>query len=120
MKALGCHTCLSPNSRIDRLMRFNDRLRQEPNVVQEFKDWNLTLDRSLLQVPARVLPSESLLFRGREIDSGRGEWGREMQRNTSLWESKVLKHWVLIATERDRHGVQVNFYPFNILLNGYK
>ncbi|XP_011881822.1 PREDICTED: protein aubergine isoform X2 [Vollenhovia emeryi] len=105
MKALAMYTCLSPDSRVKKLMDFNSRLRQEPKVMQEFKDWNMSLDRSLLQVPARVLPTPKLGF-SRDIKmDGYGDWGRNMQR-TPLLRCKELRNWVLIANQRDMRNVQ--------------
>lgn len=108
MKALAVHTCISPESRIDKLMRFNNRLRQESKVLQEFKDWNMTLERNLLEVPGRVLPQERLIFaRNIRINSGRGEWSRDMQR-AHLFVCKNLKNWVMIGNQRDSHVIEVN------------
>lgn len=60
MRALATHTRVSPESRIEKLIRFNDRLRQEARVTDELKDWNMRLERNLLEVPARILPPETL------------------------------------------------------------
>ncbi|XP_077281671.1 piwi-like protein Siwi [Temnothorax americanus] len=105
MKALAVHTCISPESRIDKLMRFNSRLRQEPKVLQEFKDWDMTLDRNLLEVPARVLPSQKLVFARDMINCERGDWSRSMQRQ-QLLHCKELKNWVIIVNSR------CNIQPF--------
>lgn len=108
MKALAVHTCISPESRVDKLMRFNNRLRQEPKVLQEFKDWNMTLDKDLLQVPGRVLSQERLIFaRDIKINSGRGDWTRDMQK-AHLLHGKELTNWVMIANQRDSRTVEVN------------
>lgn len=110
MKALAVHTCISPESRIDKLMRFNNRLRQESKVLQEFKDWNMTLDRTLLEVPGRVLPQERLIFaRDLKINSGRGDWSREMQR-AHLLNCKEMRNWVMIANQRDSRTIEVSIH----------
>ncbi|KAL0122352.1 hypothetical protein PUN28_007227 [Cardiocondyla obscurior] len=105
MKALGAYTCLSPDARINKLLKFNSRLREEPKVIQEFKDWNMTLDRSLVEVPGRVLPSSQLTFSKKySINSGGGDWSRNMQR-IHLYNSKQLNNWLVFASERDRNAV---------------
>lgn len=108
MKALSVHTCIAPQARIEKLLNFNNRLRQEPKVIQEFKDWNMTLERNLLEVPARVLPPEKLLFaRNFKIHSEKADWGRDMQR-AHLLQSKELRNWVLIVNQRDHRIAEVN------------
>ncbi|KAL6255908.1 hypothetical protein P5V15_013149 [Pogonomyrmex californicus] len=105
MKALATHTCISPSSRIDKLMRFNNRLRHEPKVVQEFKDWDMSLDRNLLQFPARVLYDEKIVVANNyKVNSFRGDWTRNMQR-AHLFHNKELRNWVLIGSQRDRGAV---------------
>jgi len=108
MRALATHTRVSPESRIDKLMRFNSRLRQETKVIDELKDWNMKLERNLLEVPARVLAPERLVFANNsKINCVEGDWTRQMQR-AHLFQSVHLKHWVLIANERDIQTVKVN------------
>lgn len=108
MRALATHTRVSPESRVDKLMRFNDRLRQETKVTDELKDWQMTLDRNLLEVPARILSSERLVFgNNNKINCVEGDWTRQMQR-ARLVQSIHLRNWVLIANQRDSHTVQVN------------
>lgn len=105
MKALSAHTCIGPDSRIDKLMKFNNRLRQEPKVVQEFKDWNMTLDRNLLRFKGRVLQPERLLLAESKVSSGVGDWGRDIQR-MRLLHCKELKNWTLVANGRDQYSVE--------------
>lgn len=109
MRALSTHTRLAPNARIQKLMSFNQQLREKEKVVQEFRDWNMTLDKKLLEIPARKLPSENILFgRNFKINSGfRGDWTRDMQK-APLLISKELNNWTVIACNRDQGSVQVN------------
>lgn len=111
MKALATYTCLPPPARVEKLLTFNSRLRQNSKVIQEFKDWNMTLERNLLEVPARVLPSEKLIFaRNTNINSEKGEWGRAMQK-AHLLQCKELRNWVLIGNQREHRIIEVNnFY----------
>lgn len=108
MRALATHTRVSPESRIDKLMSFNSRLRQETKVIDEFKDWNMKLDKSLLEVPARILAPERLVFANNsKINCAEGDWTRQMQR-AHLLQPIHLRHWVVIASQRDNRTVQVN------------
>lgn len=108
MKALATHTRVSPVSRIDKLMRFNERLRQETKVLEELKDWNMKLDRNLLEVPARILPCEKLVFANNNmITCMGGDWTRQMQK-ARLVHSVHLRNWVLIGNYRDQETIRVN------------
>ncbi|XP_036145933.1 piwi-like protein Siwi [Monomorium pharaonis] len=107
MKALAHHTCIAPASRIEKLMRFNHRLRGEPKVIQELQDWNMTLERNLVEIPGRVLPNIPLSVANGTINKGqqhgnfnqRGDWSRDMQR-AYLLHSKELRNWIVITSSR--------------------
>lgn len=112
MSSLATYTRLNPKSRIDKLINFNNRLRNKPNIVKEFTEWNLQLDNKLLEVPGRVLGPEQLRFGGDAyIQCLKGDWSKEMQKKKCLI-AQPLRDWILIITERDRHALQVlsNFY----------
>lgn len=117
MRELATHTRVSPQSRIEKLMSFNRRLRQESNIIKQLSDWNMELDRSLVEIPARILPPERLIVRGNNINSNRGDWTTDM-RDKKLLNSKELRNWVVIATQRDKHNVQVRnnlHHMYNIM-----
>ncbi|CAL1675441.1 unnamed protein product [Lasius platythorax] len=106
MRALATHTRVSPAARVEKLMRFNDRLRQETKVIDELKDWNMKLDRSLVEVPARILSSEKLVFgNNSKISCYEGDWTRPMQK-ARLFQSNHLRNWVLIGNQRDTHSIR--------------
>ncbi|XP_014477907.1 PREDICTED: protein aubergine-like [Dinoponera quadriceps] len=106
MKALSTHTRVNPEARIAKLRSFNERLRKEPKVVEELKDWKMTLDTNLVEVPARILPPEKLLFgRNTIINSQLGDWSRNMQR-APLARSKELRNWILIGCDRERQNIE--------------
>jgi len=56
------HTRMAPDRRIDRLRVFNDRLQKSAGSVDMLKSWNLQLDSALVEIPARVLPPEKIIF----------------------------------------------------------
>lgn len=119
MSSLATHTRLNPNSRIEKLMHFNQRLLNTNNIVQELSEWNLQLDNKLLDIPARVLASEQLRFGGDVyITNVKGDWSREMQ-NKKILVPKQLQDWILIVTERDHEAVKVILYICNIHLHSH-
>lgn len=118
MRALATHTRVSPESRIAKLMKFNDRLRKETKVLDELKDWNMKLDRSLLEVPARTLQPVNLMFaNNNKIIPSRGDWTRPMQK-ARLFLSNHLRNWVLIANQRDSRTVQTFIRQLNTVSYG--
>lgn len=62
MRAIADHTRLNPDKRIQRLETFNRRLQQSKDSSDVFKFWKTELDRRLVEVPARVLPPETVFF----------------------------------------------------------
>lgn len=59
-------THLPPAARIERLLNFNERLRSSKSAVQLLNDWNLGLEKNLLEIPARILPYPKIIF-GKDI-----------------------------------------------------
>lgn len=107
MQSLAKYTRVDAENRIARLLSFNRRLHNEPEVRQELKQWNLALDNNLIDVNGRVLPPERVIFGGKvAITPTNGDWGREMQSKRCLI-VKELVDWVVIVSERERRTVQV-------------
>lgn len=107
MRALSMYTRVNPEERIRKLRVFNERLRKEPKVVEEFQNWKMTLDPNLVELKGRILSNERLLFsRNTIIDTMRGDWSRNMQR-APLLRSKELKNWLVIGCDREKHGIEV-------------
>ncbi|XP_025268827.1 piwi-like protein Siwi [Camponotus floridanus] len=118
MRALATHTRVSPDSRIEKLMRFNIRLRKETKVIDELKDWNMELEKNLLEVPARVLAPERLVFaRNNKINCVEGDWTRQMQR-AHLFNTVHLKQWIVIANQRDDQSVKKFLANLSTVSNG--
>lgn len=113
MQCVATYTRHNPKNRIEKLLSFNKRLQNTPNVVTEFTEWNLELDKKLLDIPGRLLNNEVLTFGGNAtITSIKGDWTQEMQNKRCLV-VKPLKDWILLVTERDRHLIQVShLYSF--------
>ncbi|KOC68594.1 Protein piwi [Habropoda laboriosa] len=107
MNALAEHTRVSPKSRIDKLMAFNRRLRQEKAIVQELQDWNLKLDDRLVDIPARVLQPEKIILGNKiAVSSGQfADWTRDL-RSKPLFNAARLSNWVVINVTRMRRDVE--------------
>ncbi|KAK0175566.1 hypothetical protein PV327_009306 [Microctonus hyperodae] len=100
MKAMANHTRITPRTRIEKLMAFNERLIREPNVVREFTQWDLNLARQLVDVPARILDSETIMFARRGVPAGdKADWTPQL-RNSPLLVTAKLKDWFCVVPDR--------------------
>lgn len=61
MKALADQTRISPSQRIAKLQEFSKRMRENPEVLEELKKWDLNIADSLLKIKGRVLPPEQIV-----------------------------------------------------------
>lgn len=62
MKEINRYTKIGPDSRIERLLKFNERLRNCPESMEPLSRWNLELESNLVEIPARILPYPQLVF----------------------------------------------------------
>ena len=62
MKSMADYTRMSVERRIDRLRIFNSRLQQTEASVQVLNDWNMTLDKNLVELNGRVLDPQKIVF----------------------------------------------------------
>lgn len=53
---------MGPPNRIERLMEFNRRLRGTPNSMATLTEWQLNLDRELVQIDGREFNSQPIYF----------------------------------------------------------
>ncbi|XP_014300280.1 piwi-like protein Siwi [Microplitis demolitor] len=102
MAKLATFTRLTPDRRIERLLHFNKRLQDEPTVVEEFRQWNLKLDTKLVEIPARVITSENIIFGNmKQSATQTADWTRHF-RSARLIVCTKLSDWILIVPERAR------------------
>ncbi|XP_014605290.1 PREDICTED: protein aubergine-like isoform X2 [Polistes canadensis] len=102
MKSLSTHTRVSPEARIKKLLNFNRRLCSEPNIISELKNWNLKLENKLIEVPARVLPYENIVYGSRtKSTTSEANWTKDL-RNNRFVSCTSLDNWVVIQTSFTR------------------
>lgn len=112
MAKLATFTRLTPDRRIERLLHFNKRLQDEPTVVEEFRQWNLKLDTKLVEIPARVITSENIIFGNmKQSATQTADWTRHF-RSARLIVCTKLSDWILIVPERARLDAKVRFNVF--------
>lgn len=75
-----------------------------------YNRWGLKFSSDVLEVPARVLPSEQLQCGNRVINysSEFADWSRE-SRGSTVNDAKCMDDWIFLFTNSDRENAQ-NFY----------
>jgi len=62
MKAMADHTRVNPESRIKKLIEFNNRLAKTEASVAALDEWEMQLDKHLVQIKGRVLKPETIIL----------------------------------------------------------
>uniref|UniRef100_A0A182WDE0 Uncharacterized protein n=1 Tax=Anopheles minimus TaxID=112268 RepID=A0A182WDE0_9DIPT len=109
MRAIADHTRLGADKRIQRLERFNERL-QGAASREVFQFWKTELDRRLVEVPARTLRQEGIMFRmqGDGMPAGpEADWGSAFQKN-QMFKSIPLERWYVVC-ERGKETLVTDF-----------
>ncbi|XP_031633322.1 protein piwi-like isoform X2 [Contarinia nasturtii] len=93
-------------TRKERLLQYNNRVRSTPESISVLREWNLDLEKNLVNVEGHKLKSEILYFGGnREHTVRDGGWDRECGRTLKLFQTSIeLKRWYIIfpsIMERD-------------------
>lgn len=105
MRSLSEYTRVGPKQRIEKLKRFSERLRENKEIMQELRGWNMQLARDLVEFDGRVLPCESIACGASGMYSA-GEqvnWTRELRSRPMFSEGKC-QEWVIIAPERFKNA----------------
>ncbi|KAH8412373.1 hypothetical protein KR009_001599 [Drosophila setifemur] len=107
MKVMSEHTRLTPDRRIERLRVFNQRLKQSKESMNVLKAWHIELDPALVEIPARVLPAEKIVFGNnkRYLCDSRADWTGEF-RNSSMFSHVDIKRWYVITPSRSVRETQ--------------
>lgn len=101
MKALAEHTRVGPEKRIEKLLAFANRLKNQPRAMEELKMWDMQLANRLVEFNARVLPTEVLIGGlNRQIPAGeRVDWTSALRSNPMI-NMADLSNWVVIVPSK--------------------
>lgn len=97
MRALAEHTRVFPKVRIEKLHKFNRRLKENEKVVQDLSSWNMRLSDSLVEFDGRVLNNEVIHF-GNKYKVGAGkdaDWTKSM-RDHAMFSFGPLRTWAIV------------------------
>ncbi|XP_050672859.1 piwi-like protein Siwi [Leptidea sinapis] len=108
MKALDTHTKIGPDARIQKLLQFNRRLTQTPEIVAELSSWSLRVAKDLVKFKGRQLPPENI-FQANNVKYPAGDttegWTRDM-RSKNLLTIANMNSWVVLTPERLRQDTK--------------
>ncbi|XP_026465742.1 piwi-like protein Siwi [Ctenocephalides felis] len=99
MSSLAEHTRVSPDNRIQKLLDFNQRLRNTPETQQELSAWQMKLDNNLIDLSGRVLPYETIILGSVKVPVGRNlDWIKDVRSNPLLHIVPIRTWHVLFPT----------------------
>lgn len=98
MRAMGDFTRVQPDLRIKKLLEFNHRLYRSPESMAVFSQWQMKLDRNLVELTGRELANENIMYRGgvKERTDRNADWTTHFRGRFQLYNATVLKKWVVI------------------------
>ncbi|CAD7013874.1 protein aubergine [Ceratitis capitata] len=106
MKAMSNHTRLTPNTRIQRLMQFNSRLKNTTASMEVLTSWNMELDNQLVEVPGRILTKSKILFANAYEDcNATANWTGSF-RKQHMYKSVEMRRWCVITPKRNINETQ--------------
>lgn len=106
MKDIATYTRVTPNQRQGSLKTFIERVMSNDRAKSLLEDWGLKLEPSTVELTARVVKNEDIIFGGNRKVPGsqQAEWSGALSRNLVI-SAIDLMSWVLLRTARDlRYG----------------
>lgn len=102
MRDIASYTRLTPNQRIQAARKFIAKVNGTPSARVILDNWGLRLNDDLLKLRGRQLPPQSIKFGNDKIVNNiTGDFGREIDGKTVLFEVVDLKNWILMYTKQD-------------------
>lgn len=110
MKEMANHTRVPPKERMEKLLQFNQRLNSTPKAVQDLREWNMSIDKQLVEINARALDQEFIIqgtngeIKYRSGDTNDG-WTREL-RSKRMLQCAPVTRWAVVVPQRMRRDVE--------------
>lgn len=103
MRDISNHTRVPPDIRGKELEKFISDASSNPEVSEALKEWGFSINPDMLEIPARVLPPETIIFRNKRqtVDPLTEEWSGACK-NSHVISSVPLTNWLLIYPSRSR------------------
>ena len=108
MKAMGDYTRQDPAKRTQTLMKFSNSIKNNPEIQEELKSWNLRFAEDLVKFRARILAPETILGAGTakfSYQHDNADWGGAF-RNWKQWSVVNCSKWAVVFAGRDKLATQ--------------
>lgn len=104
MKDVSMYTRVTPNQRLSALRTFLDNVENTPEAKQILSNWGLTIENATMDLLARILEPEVILFgEGVRDSSDKADWNSLVCKNKVLGPVD-LKNWYVFYTPRDERN----------------
>ncbi|XP_055696038.1 protein aubergine-like [Lutzomyia longipalpis] len=109
MRDMAQHTRIGPDMRIKRFLDLNRRIQNEEKAKTVMKNWDMALDKQLVEFPGRVLPREEIKFGNdrSELPNNDADWTFTLKKNR-MFEADRVSNWHIICPDRD-HSLTMKF-----------
>jgi len=107
MKDVAQFTRMSPEQRKSAMLNFIERVTKNEEANALLKSWGLSLAKNTMNLMARMLPPERLVFGNRyeETASPKGDWSRAATSKPVLTAVNMNK-WAIFLPEKSKQAVQ--------------
>lgn len=118
MKDLATHTRLTPQQRVNSFKKFIQNVNTNPDAANVLASWGLKLADDPLQLTARQLSEESIIF-GKNVTVGSGAAADFSRAATSniVMEAVDILNWLVVYVERDAKAAK-SFIDFMMKISG--
>lgn len=102
MRAMAEHTRLDPLKRVERLMKFNQRLHNNDGAIKQFAQFHTKLKPELVEFTGREIAQENMIFgEGKEFknDARNVDWTNAMK-TACMYTNVDLSRWLILCTKR--------------------
>jgi len=108
MRAMADYTRMDPRKRVERLMKFNERMLTTPKSAEVFDQFQTKLQPKLVELTGRQLDQETMLFgNGKSAKNDfRVDWTNPMKMN-EMYANESLSRWGIIYPSRAANDTKI-------------
>lgn len=107
MRDIATSTRVSPNQRVQSLKQFCKNVNETAEARDILKNWGLTLDTDPVQMKARQLPEEEIIFANNiRVPAGRNGDFNKYVTSTEAIDVINISNWLVMYTKRDTNYAQ--------------
>ncbi|ODM98432.1 Piwi-like protein 1 [Orchesella cincta] len=107
MKALSGHLHMNATQRVQTMQNFMDKVHASPEIQKELKAWGASFQKTPIQVNARQLPYQKILFGNKVVTTldDKVDWTNSFRTQRMLSPIPTLQNWAIVVPVRNFTGV---------------